>query len=84
MEGKEKQIKCLLVVSITNYDNGHEPPATCVDGEGQPPPMDHAGMSDKGKQLHSDEESMPPPVDPMDPSCTRAQMMKMGLSFHVY
>lgn len=59
MKGKEKQMKCLLAISITNY-NGHEPPATCVVGEGQPPPMDNAGMSDKGKQLHSDKESTPP------------------------
>lgn len=45
-----------------------------VDDNGQPPPMDNAGMSDKG----------PLPWIPRICLARRRKMMKMGLSFHIH
>lgn len=60
-----------MAVSITNYDNGHEPlrgedkgETVCVGDEGQSPPMDSAGMRDRGKSFTLARRTRPPPVDP--------------------
>jgi hypothetical protein len=44
MEGKEKPITRLLAVSVTNYENGHEPPR----------------MEDKSEPLWVDDEGRQP------------------------